>query len=67
MYLSQMGNIPLLSREREIFLAKQIELTRKLQLRGRMDVQMRGQADHSSRSILISGPLKSPLTQTANH
>ncbi|HUG92253.1 MAG TPA: sigma-70 family RNA polymerase sigma factor, partial [Planctomycetaceae bacterium] len=29
MYLSQMGNIPLLSREREIFLAKQIELTRK--------------------------------------
>ncbi|KFB76017.1 MULTISPECIES: AsmA-like C-terminal region-containing protein [Candidatus Accumulibacter] len=45
----------------------QIELTRKLQLRGRMDVQMRGQADHSSRSILISGPLKSPLTQTANH
>lgn len=44
----------------------QIELTRKLQLRGRMEVQMRGQADHSSRSILISGPLKSPLTQTAN-
>ncbi len=29
MYLSQMGNIPLLSREREIFLAKQIEMTRK--------------------------------------
>lgn len=29
MYLSQMGDIPLLSREREIFLAKQIELTRK--------------------------------------
>lgn len=29
MYLSQMGNIPLLSREREIFLAKQIEATRK--------------------------------------
>ena len=29
MYLSQMGNIPLLSRAREIFLAKQIELTRK--------------------------------------
>lgn len=29
MYLSQMGNIPLLSREKEIFLAKQIELTRK--------------------------------------
>ena len=29
MYLSQMGHIPLLSRQREIFLAKQIELTRK--------------------------------------
>ncbi len=29
MYLSQMGNIPLLSREREIFLAKQIEITRR--------------------------------------
>ena len=29
MYLSQMGSIPLLSREREIFLAKRIEITRK--------------------------------------
>ncbi len=29
MYLSQMGNIPLLSRADEIFLAKQIEITRK--------------------------------------
>ena len=29
MYLSQMGNIPLLSRDDEIFLAKQIEITRK--------------------------------------
>ncbi len=29
MYLSQMGNIPLLARDKEIFLAKQIELCRK--------------------------------------
>ena len=34
MYLSQMGNIPLLSRAREIFLAKQIEITRKRLRRG---------------------------------
>ena len=29
MYLSQMGNIPLLTRQKEIFLAKTIEITRK--------------------------------------
>ena len=45
----------------------QIEVSRDLQLRGRMDVQMRGRADHTAMPILISGPLKSPLTQTAGH
>lgn len=37
MYLSQMGNIPLLQREDEIFLAKQIEITRKRYRRAMME------------------------------
>ena len=37
MYLSQMGNIPLLSRDDEIFLAKEIEITRKRYRRGMME------------------------------
>ncbi|MBX3444152.1 MAG: sigma-70 family RNA polymerase sigma factor [Planctomyces sp.] len=37
MYLSQMGNIPLLSRDDEIFLAKQIEITRKRYRRALME------------------------------
>lgn len=43
----------------------QIEVSHDRQLRGRMDVQMRGRADHTAMPIVISGPLKSPLTQTA--
>lgn len=44
----------------------QIEVSRDLQLRGRMDVVLRGSADRAARRILISGSLKTPLTQTAN-
>jgi hypothetical protein len=43
----------------------QIEVSHDRQLRGRMNVQMRGRADHTAIPIVISGPLKSPLTQTA--
>jgi len=45
--------------------SRQIEVSHDRQLRGRMDVQMRGRADHTAIPIVISGPLKSPLTQTA--
>lgn len=37
MYLSQMGNIPLLTRDREIFLAKQIEIARRRMRRAVME------------------------------
>jgi RNA polymerase primary sigma factor len=37
MYLSQMGDIPLLTRDREIYLAKQIEVSRKRYRRGVME------------------------------
>ena len=40
MYLSQMGNIPLLTRRMEIYLAKQIEITRKRFRRGIMESDM---------------------------
>lgn len=43
----------------------QIEVTRNRQLQGRMEVQMRGRADRTTMSILISGPLNSPRMQTA--
>ena len=39
----------------------QIEVSRDLQLRGRMDVQMRGRDDHSALPVSISGSLKTPL------
>lgn len=39
----------------------QIEVDRDRQLRGRMDVQMRGRADHTAMSIVIGGTLQSPL------
>ncbi len=42
----------------------QINVSRDLQLRGRMDVQMRGRADHSAMPIMISGSLKTPQLQT---
>jgi uncharacterized protein involved in outer membrane biogenesis len=44
----------------------QIDVGRDLQLRGRMDVILRGSADQTTRPIVISGSLKSPLTQTGN-
>jgi hypothetical protein len=42
----------------------QLEVSRDLQIRGRMDVQMRGRADHNAKSVSVNGPLKSPLLQT---
>ena len=44
----------------------QIEVARDLQLRGRMDVVLGGSADRTARRVLISGSLKTPLTQTGN-
>ena len=43
----------------------QIDVDRDLQLHGRMEVILRGAAGRSVRPILISGPLKAPLTQMA--
>lgn len=42
----------------------QLEMSRDLQLRGRMDVTMRGQEERITVPVLISGSLRSPLTQT---
>ncbi|MBO3705041.1 MAG: hypothetical protein J5X21_01340 [Candidatus Accumulibacter sp.] len=45
----------------------QIEVSRELQLRGRMDVMMtRRRTDYTAMPVLISGALASPLTQTAH-
>jgi len=40
-----------------------VEINRELQIRGRMDVQMRGRADHSAKSVAINGPLRAPQVQ----
>lgn len=45
----------------------QIDVDRDLQLHGRMEVTLRGAAGRSVRPILISGPLKAPLTQMARN
>lgn len=45
----------------------EIDVNRDLQLQGRMEVALRGAAGRSVRPIVISGPLKAPLTQTASH
>lgn len=42
----------------------QIEVNRDLQLRGRMEVQMRGRADQTATPVLIGGSLKTPQLQT---
>jgi len=40
-----------------------LEISRELQIRGRMDVQMRSRADHSAKTVAISGPLRAPQVQ----
>ena len=57
MYLSQMGNIPLLSREREIYLAKKIEISRKRYRRALMECHLSMSAALETLEKVIAGEL----------
>lgn len=43
-----------------------IDIARDLDVRGRMEVQMRGRADHVQMPVLIGGSLKAPLLKAAD-
>ena len=45
----------------------QFEVNQELELNGRMNVQMRGPNDQTATTIVLSGPLKSPLSQAVKH
>ncbi|MBI3861422.1 MAG: sigma-70 family RNA polymerase sigma factor [Planctomycetia bacterium] len=56
-YLSQMGNLPLLSRDREIFLAKKIEISRKRFRRALMECHFSMTAALETLQTVFSGEL----------
>jgi RNA polymerase primary sigma factor len=62
MYLSQMGNIPLLTRKREIFLAKKIEVSRKRFRRALMESHFLMTAALETLEKVLTGEL--PLERT---
>ncbi|MCM8593994.1 AsmA-like C-terminal region-containing protein [Accumulibacter sp.] len=45
----------------------QLEISHDLELNGRMNVQMRGHTDQTATTVVLSGPLKSPLSQAVKH
>ena len=57
MYLAQMGNIPLLSRDREIYLAKKIEISRKRFRRALMECHFSMTAARETLEKVFSGEL----------